>query len=369
MRVILNGLAALKPKTGVGHYVAQLAAHMPCATLYPGDVPAVVRRLAASKSGTGTGTPTLRGLAIQTAKHLGKIAVGVHFARTSRIGFDLYHEPNFIPLPCELPTVLTVHDLSVLKFPHWHPADRVRHHERHFHAATRRAACIVVVSEAVRHDALAHGVPAHKLAVVHNGVSSSFRPMTIDRAGLGVPERFTLCVGTIEPRKNLLTVMRAFADLPAAAREACPLILAGPWGWRSEAERAFFESTAKPRGARHLGYVSDADLPALYNAASALLYPSFYEGFGLPPAEMLACGGAVVYAQEAAAVREVVGDCGEALPAEDVPAWRRMLLRIAAGELRPAPDGVVRAARFTWAKCATETRAIYGQVLGLRAAA
>lgn len=386
MRVVMNGLAALKPKTGVGHYVAHLHRHLArlfpdsAIALYPGGGLAGLvehgQRLigggGGSPSGTGPLWRRILGTGLHTAKHAGKVAAGVHFARRCHaLGYELYHEPNFIPFAADLPTVVTVHDLSVLLHPEWHPADRVRHHERHFPTAVRRAAHVIVVSEQVRAEVVREvGVPAAKVTAVHNGVSPEFRPLPpaaveACRARLGLPRRYFLCVGTVEPRKNVLTVLRAFADLPAGVRSACPLVLAGPWGWKADAEQAFFDSTARPAGARHVGYVPAADLPAVYNGAAALLYPSFYEGFGLPPAEMLACGGAVVCSRDAAAVREVVGPCGLYLDAGDVAGWRDAMRRLADGAEVPR-GGVGRAARFTWDRAARETFDVYARVLGVR---
>jgi alpha-1,3-rhamnosyl/mannosyltransferase len=384
MRVVLNGLAALKPKTGVGHYVANLHRHLvhqfPDSdfALYPGG--RLADLIERSQGFFGPGSPRVHrsrwsrvpGSAFHTAKHAAKVAAGIHFARRCRaFGYDLYHEPNFIPFSVDLPTVVTVHDLSVLLHPEWHPADRVTHHERHFVSAVRRAAHVIVVSEQIRGELLREvGVSPDKVTAVHNGVAPEFRPLppgeiAAARVRLGLPRRFFLCVGTVEPRKNLLTVLRAFADLPAGVREACPLVLAGPWGWKSDAERAFFDSTARPAGARHLGYVAAADLPAVYNAAAAVLYPSLYEGFGLPPVEMLACGGAVFCSHEAAAAREVVGRNGFYLDAADVRAWRDAMKRIAEGIDSPS-GGVKHAAQFTWERAARQTFTVYESVLGKR---
>src|SRR5207253_2488871 len=155
-------------------------------------------------------------------------------------------------------------------------------------------------------------------------------------------------------------------DLPPRARAACPLVLAGGWGWKSGPERELFEAEARNQGAIHLGYVDDADLPALYTGAAALLYPSFYEGFGLPPVEMLACGGGVI-ASTADAVREVVGRHAVLLDPHDLAGWREAMRRAATDPEFLAESrrgGIAHARRFTWHRAAEQTLAVYRQVLG-----
>lgn len=385
MRVVLNGLAALKPKTGVGHHVADLTAALVAEfptdafTLYPGDT--LSRWVAAANRGAAGGAhgsrpglvKRLLGGVKSVGKTMAKAASGLHFAAYTRaFRFDLYHEPNFVPFRAHLPTVVTVHDLSVLKFPQWHPADRVKFHERHFLRGLGLARHVIVVSEAVRSE-LIHDLhcPPERVTTVHNGVGPQFVRQSPEavagtRRELGLPERFFLCVGTIEPRKNLGVVIRAFADLPSEVRSQCPLVLAGPWGWRSDEERMLFDQIGVPAGARHLGYVPSRLLPALYSAARVLLYPSHYEGFGLPPVEMLACGGAVIVSTDPA-VREVVGRCGKVIVPDDVTGWRDAMREAANDDeflTALSRGGVARSATFTWTRAARETMAVYRKVLG-----
>ena len=383
MRVLINGLSTLKAKTGVGHHIADLFAALGATepssqfTLYPGKM---IRHLAErratrtnesrprSAAGTAGWAKRLKGSVVATAK----FGIRSHFAAYSRcFPFDLYHEPNFVPLPTRLPTVITVHDMSVLKYPDWHPADRVRYHQKHFLKGLSRAAHVIVVSEAVRQEMIADlNCPAERVSTVHNGIGSQFVPLTPERIAsarrdLGLPEKFFLCVGTIEPRKNLGAVLRAFIDLPASVREACPLLLAGPWGWRADADRELFEGAGRAAGARHLGYVSAGQLPLLYGAARVLLYPSHYEGFGLPPVEMLACGGAVL-ASTASALREVMGPIGKLIDPSDITAWRDAMRRVALhDEYRNelAAGGIAHTRQFNWNRAARETIAVYRKVL------
>jgi alpha-1,3-rhamnosyl/mannosyltransferase len=181
-----------------------------------------------------------------------------------------------------------------------------------------------------------------------------------------LPPRYLLCLGTIEPRKNVLTLLRAYCALPAALRERWPLVLAGAWGWNTEAVADYFHAEARHRGVLHLGYVADAHLAAVYNGARALVYPSRYEGFGLPPLEMMACGGAVL-ASTAEALAETVGGQAHLVHPEDVDGWRAALARVLTDDnwWRALRQGAMaHARRFTWDRCAEETWAVYRTVLG-----
>jgi len=382
MRVVVNGLAALKPKTGVGHHVAELVAALRAQAsgdqflLYPGQwLGRAAGAISRPVGGTGERTRParlrwLRG-AVKTAA---KTACRVHFSGFVRaFRPQLYHEPNFVPFPTRLPTVVTVHDLSVLKYPQWHPADRVRLHQKQFLKGLGRARHVIVVSESVRHELITElGCPAERVTAVHNGIGMQFTPPSAEsldaiRQKWKLPEQYFLCVGTIEPRKNIATVMRAFLELPAELRRHCPLILAGPWGWKSDTERTLFHTAGADSGLRHLGYIADGDLPALYGAARVLLYPSHYEGFGLPPVEMLACGGAVL-ASTAAAVQEVVRGHAWFIDADDLPGWRETMKRAVYDDAflaRLRAGGTGHAAQFTWAGAAERTLAVYRRVLGL----
>jgi alpha-1,3-rhamnosyl/mannosyltransferase len=384
MRVIVNGVSAIKPKTGVGHTTAYLHRALCEASpedsfwLYPGSLlsrtgSALVRKLSGNKKSKGADGGSPKRSLRSSVMGVAKAAYREHFRLAARWGgFDLYHEPNFVPIRTHLPTVVTVHDLSVLLHPEWHPADRVAFHEKHFLAGLRLADHCIVVSQAVRREMIdVLGCTTHFVTAIHNGIGEQYVPQSAEqiapvRSRLRLPDRYFLTVGTIEPRKNLLTVMQAFCDLPAEVRESCPLVLAGGWGWKSGPEREFFETQAGPKGVLHLGYVADADLPALYSGAAVLLYPSFYEGFGLPPAEMLACGGAVI-ASTATAVREIVGRHAPLVDPLDRVGWRDAMLRAVR-----EPDwldafragGIRHARQFTWPRAAEQTLAVYRAVLG-----
>lgn len=384
MRVLFNGASAIRPKTGVGHTTMNL--HRALSTLSPSDTfwcyPGERIRNLAGRFFKPAARPTASarppkpaksGLAKRLVLHVARSAYGFHFHSIARLGgFDLYHEPNLVPFRVPLPTVVTVHDLSVILFPNWHPADRVKRYEQAFARGIEAAAHILVDSDAVRSEAIrVLGLSPERVTTVHCGIAPTFQPQSpeaiaVVRSRLNLPPRYLLYVGTVEPRKNLTTLLRAFCDLPANLRESCPLVLGGSWGWRSEPERELFESEARHKCVRYLGYVADENLPGLYAGAEALFYPSHYEGFGLPPIEMMATGGAAVVST-ADAVREVVGKQAIQIEPGDLDGWREALRRsivdrdyLAAFRGR----GVAHAAQFSWSEAARSTIHVYRRVLG-----
>jgi len=388
MRVIFNGLSAFRPRTGVGSYVVNLLAELQQIagageiTPFPrgwlanvahaaGGVIARRQRQPHRLAATLEASASWRGRVKQGVRAAALRACRGAFNIACRRGFDLYHEPNFIPWPSEIPTVVTVHDLSVLLHPEWHPAHRVAFHQRHFARSLARCRHVLTDSECVRREIIAAvGLPPERVTGIPIGVRPDFRPMSSSEIKpvlkrLGLPDSFLLYVGTIEPRKNLLTLLQAYCDLPEELREKSPLVLVGPWGWNFAAIRDFYETRARHCGVIHLGYLADADLPAIYNAARALVYPSYYEGFGLPPAEMLACGGAVI-ASTADALREVLGDRAEFIEPDDLAGWRDAMAAVIADDDRwqELRHGTLqRARRFTWRRTAELTWQTYQTIV------
>ena len=387
MRVLVSHLGLETQKTGVGHYAGELVR---CLRALPGEHQvfeyrhAFLHRLRQRRR-TGTGTPAAPGLPGNSLKVLVRnrfrswkhtlVRCYAWLAYRSR-HFDLYHEPNFIPLPCELPTVATVHDLSVVLHPEWHPPERVARFERYFRGSLERCRHLLTVSESARQEIIhTLGVPPERVTCVYNGVRPGLRRLPPAEVSeqlrqLGLPPEYLLYVGTIEPRKNVLRLLRAYCGLPAALRVRCPLLLVGGWGWRADDVAAFYHDEARHQGVRHLGYLPEERLPIVYNGARALLSPSLYEGFGLPPVEMLATGGAVI-ASRIGPHEETCGKVACLVEPEDIGGWHDALERILTddGWREQLRAGAVEAARpFTWERCAADTLAVYRRTLGMRAA-
>jgi alpha-1,3-rhamnosyl/mannosyltransferase len=385
VRVIVNRFSTLGQKTGIGHYTAELLRCLEDQASgkivsFPSGLAWKLGQLwgkarpaltAGEKSETPHGFApwfALRKKVVQGIRTIGQAYLGRQLRRAlRRQDFDLYHEPNTIPLPCDAPTVTTVHDLSAFLHPEWHPLGRAAFFEKKFLPSLGRSQHFIAVSEFTRREMIEilH-VPAESVTRVYNGIRPDLRPLpasvvaeTLKR--LQLPPRYLLHVGTIEPRKNLLRLLQAYCSLPDKVRSRCPLLLVGNWGWSSAEVADYWHAEARQRGVLHLGYVSDTDLAAIYNGARALVYPSLYEGFGLPPLEMLACGGAVL-ASTADAVAEIVGGQGHLIDPHDIGNWRSAMARIIHDDDWHAQlrcNAVERAHPFTWDRCAQETLQVY----------
>lgn len=284
----------------------------------------------------------------------------------------VYHDPNFVPFRFRGPTVITVHDVSWVRHPECHPGRRLAHLYSNFPKALRAADRIIVVSEFVRNELLAcFTVDERKIDVVHNGVAPRFRPHSseetaavLNRHGLKHGGYFA-AVGTLEPRKNLHTALAAHLRLPQAMRRAMPLALIGGNGWFTDTLSAALSASLADGSVRRLGYVSDDDLPALTAGARAIVYPSIYEGFGLPVVEAMA-SGVPALCSTAPALREVAGSAALFCGPTDVEGFTCAMRELAdddALSARLGAAGVERARQFSWSRTATETLAVYRKVV------
>jgi glycosyltransferase involved in cell wall biosynthesis len=260
-----------------------------------------------------------------------------------------------------------VHDLAFLRYPEILTAQSRRYYGqvRDVVAEVER---VIVDSHCTAADVRELlGVPAERVRVIHLAPTPLGPPpppagVAAARARYGLEGPFLLYVGTLEPRKNLRTLLRAFAHL-AGEQSAC-LALAGPRGWLDEAIVA--EAGRQAGRVRLLGPVPAADLIALYATATAFVFPSLYEGFGLPPLEAMAAGTPVVAAR-ASCLPEVLGDAALFAPPEDEQALAEALRAVLQdADLRAdlRERGLARAAQFSWERTAAETLAVYREVLG-----
>lgn len=286
-----------------------------------------------------------------------------------RAKLDLLHGPAFVgPLVSACPLVVTVHDLSFLFFPQSFRTLNRSYLRLFTRLSVRRAQRVLAVSESTKRDLVQYyGLSPAKVDVVYNGVNSAFRPLPADQVAAfrhqtGLPDRFMLFVGTLEPRKNVVRLIEAYARLP---RERPPLVLIGGKGWLYEQIFARVEALNLSDQVHFAGYVLAEDLPLWYNAADLFVYPSLYEGFGLPPLEAMACGTAVI-TSTASSLPEVVGKAGQTVDPTDIQALATAMEQVlAARDLREQmqAEGLARAREFSWEKTAQRTVGSYRRAL------
>jgi len=294
----------------------------------------------------------------------------------ARARCNLFHSAAYaMPAACPVPAIVTVHDLSFFRIPDAFPARQAAYLRAATRLSARRAAAIIAVSDFTRRELLElTSARPERVHVIPNGVDEDMRApsparLAAWRAERGLPERFVLSVGTLQPRKNVSTLLRAFARLLADWTDelgtAPELVLAGAAGWGGvdpvdEARRLGIE-----RSVRAVGFVPAGELPFWYAAADIMALPSRYEGFGLPALEAMACGTPVVVSA-ATSLTEVVGPAGLSVQATDAEAWAESLRRLLANPAQAtalSAAGRARAAGFTWQRTATETANLYRGVL------
>ncbi len=287
--------------------------------------------------------------------------------------FDLYHEPNILPLPFDGPTVITVHDLSWIRHPEAHPLERVRAMNRYFPAGLARASRVLTDSAFVKQElADLFRFPSEKIAIVPLGVEPLFQPLSaaqtqdvLQRLKLVHGEYF-LAVGTLEPRKNLGVALDAYMRLPDDIRCRFPLVLAGMKGWNGTALEQRLDALSRTGELRLPGYLPRGDLAGLIAGATTLVFPSLYEGFGLPLLEAMACGVPAI-SSNAASMPEVVGDTGMLLDPQDVEGMTQAMTRMTSAPEERCQLGYLaleRSKRFTWAACVDGTLRAYHHALG-----
>lgn len=347
LHVVVDGSGLERPRAGVGVYTSQILRAMAV------DRPDCRLTVFGPRRASALVPQSTYRLLPQTR------LIGRHLqwpAEIRRLRPNAYFGPaGALPLrDVGCPAVITVHDLAIYRNSAWFPGGQPLSTRLVVPRSVLRADVIVAASESTARDVVEFfDTDRRRIQVVHHGVSPRFHPMAredldIARARLGLPERFILFVGTVEPRKNLDTLLDAWVLM----RDRPDLVIVGSWGWRFESVRQKMERLG-PR-VHHLESVDPEELPAIYNLARALAHPAWYEGFGLPPLEAMASGTPVA-ASNTSSLPEIVDGAALLVPAGDVEAWRAALERLIAdtdlaADLRHR--GILRAAQFSWERAA-----------------
>ena len=372
LRVGLDGYPLSEPRTGVGHYTLELARAL--ALNFPKDQ----FELVSPKpfAGSVVEENELSNLTFVKARsssirgHWWSVGLPLYARRAS---FDLFHGTNFeLPLWQHRRSVLTVHDLSTLLYPELHRQPLVRRARVRLPLAVKMATAIVTPTETVKRELCQHlKVKPEKVIAIHEAPRTVFRSVPDTESGairnrLGVEDDFLLFVGTLEPRKNLLTLLKALAQIVRDTSLRPQLVIAGGEGWLMSETESIVKSSGISERLLFTGYLQDEGLRALYSSCKAFIYPSIYEGFGLPPLEAMACGAPVI-ASRIAALQEVLGDAAILIDPLDNDSLARAIVDLferdqRCQEMRSA--GLEHAARFSWDQTARLTHEVYERVVG-----
>jgi alpha-1,3-rhamnosyl/mannosyltransferase len=371
MKIILETDSIVPPLTGIGRYTWELASRL--RNVHGVDTVRYLYRdrwidnVASLRPHSGPATPhSSRSRLTRAAYRL--IAPVVLRQRLKAHADHIFHGPNFY-LPAKTGrSVATIHDLSVYRYPEFHPFDRVAFMRRQIPLSMRRADFLITVSEFTRQEVISHfGWPQDKIKAIPLGVDLRYRPRTEDetrpilaRHGLS-HGGYLLCTATIEPRKNIDRLLTSFEQLPHRLRLHCPLVLIGGSGWRNRELMRRIESAQGQGWLHYLGYVPESELPYLTAGAYGFLFPSMYEGFGLPVLEAMACGIPVV-TSNAASLPEVTQGSALLVNPLDVDELACAILRcIQDGPWRreAAARGRGVAQGYSWATMAQKTVDVY----------
>lgn len=365
MRIAFEGTTLQPERTGVGYYSEHLLRHLAAAA--PDDDFVVVSNRQPVPS-----QPLPERIAMRyPQRRMMRLAwmqtMAPSVLRDAHV--DVAHFTNgLMPLATTVPTVITIHDMSLTLFPECHPRRRRLVKRPFMRMAAARAAAIITPSASAKADLVRiYGVDAARVHVVHEAAAPEFHPVT-DPATLAavrrrhdLPDRFVLYVGAIEPRKNLPRLLEAFAERHHRGELPHRLVFVGPYGWLSEDFGARIEALGLSRAVHFTGYVPFADLPAIYSLADMFVFPSLYEGFGLPVAEAMACGAPTIIGGTSS-LTEIGGDAVSVVDPLDVIALGDAMVALA-GDVERRRElsrlGLERSKEFSWDRAARETLAVY----------
>lgn len=295
--------------------------------------------------------------------------------KLSRLAADLFHGPAFFaPFgKSNFPGIVTIHDLAAFRFPETLPRKFAAYLRWLVRRVVRKVDHVIAVSENTKNDLVQLlKTPPEKITVIYEAVDPVFQPPK-DVTGLAdkitqkfqIQKKYLLYVGTVEPRKNLINLFKAFQQIAGKLGDEYQLVVCGQKGWLANPIYDFVRDERMDEQIKFLGYVSSADLPLLYQGAAALVYPSLYEGFGLPPLEAMTCGIPVIGSQNSA-ISEVVSDAGLLVSATDAGQLAAAMLEIVQNEAlrrQLSQRSLARAQQFSWQRAARETLALYSKVL------
>jgi glycosyltransferase involved in cell wall biosynthesis len=369
MRIGIDGMSLAQPRTGVGTYTFELARALAAAA--PPDEFELVSPLPFEPSVLAGIQPANLRCIYTKPNVLQRRWWTIGLPRYIRSHpFELFHGTNYeVPLRAQCPTVVTIHDLSLLLHSSTHEARAVRRARLLLPLMARKAKLIVTPSELIKNEVCEHlRIQPRKVFAIPLAPRANFKPLPLEqtvavRQRLNVADEFLLFVGTIEPRKNLLTLVQALEELLRTTDLRPQLVVAGKVGWKVDDVLARVHGSTSRDRVRMIGFVSDNELRALYSSCRAFVYPSVYEGFGLPPLEAMACGAPVI-ASRVPSIKESVARIVSATDSKSLAGAMVELLTDQQARQSLSERGREYAQEFSWQRTAALTREVYAQALG-----
>ena len=377
MRIGLDGYPLSEIRTGIGHYTFELGKHLAAATR--DDEFRFISPRPFDDSITGDlnfhqlpSASKLRFVHAETniiTRHWWSTGLPRYLRREK---IELFHGTNYqIPLFGSCPSIVTIHDLSLLLHPATHNKRAVYRARIFLSRVVRRARMIITPTESVRSEVVEHlKVAPEKIVAIPEAARDCFRALPADstlevRRRLKIKDDFLLCVATLEPRKNLERLLSAFTDLLRTTDLRPQLVLVGREGWLVADLMRRMNAANLSENLRWVGYISDDDLCALYSSCRLFIYPSLYEGFGLPPLEAMSCGAPVI-ASRIASIAEVTGQAARLIPSTDTKSLTKSIATLwhdAAARRQLSVCGLERAKEFTWKRTAELKNEVYRRVI------
>lgn len=367
-RLLVDSISLLSPLTGIGRYTYEISKYIKDKNNVSVEYFYGYYSKNLVKPSSATEIKNLKSIIVKN-NLIKKIVRKLLFA-SSRIfapSYDLYWQPNFIPNDGinAKKIVTSVHDFSFILYRDFHPKERVEYIEKYFYKNVVKSDMIITGSEYSKQEILQRlDFTEDQVTVIHHGIDHDlfkvYKNVNID---FGLPSKFILSVGSIEPRKNLIGLLKAYDSLNEDLKKEYKLVLVGFKGWKNKEIMDILDNNQE--NIHYLGFVSDEDLAKVYNLASLFVFPSFYEGFGLPPLEAMACGTPVV-SSNLTSMPEVCIDAAvycDPHDTKDIKSKIELVLNDVSLQSSMIQKGIERAKQFTWGKSADEHMKVFEKMI------
>ena len=364
-KIVVDTLALLSPLTGIGRYTYEICDQLKNKDEFDLDFYYCYFSKNIIKPDEVSKTKNFKNFLSKTPllKKVSRKLLNTYTTLQYKKNFDIYWQPNFIPnvnIKSKF-TVTSVHDFSFLHHKEFHPKERIEYFQKYFFENIKKSDLIITGSEFIKKEILNHiDIDKSKVKVVYHGIDHNvFKKYDEIDLSINLPKNFLLCVGSLEPRKNLYRLLKSYELLPKYIKEEYKLVLVGFSGWENS---EILEIINKNKNYIHyLGYVTNEELAMIYNLAKIFIYPSLYEGFGLPPIEAMACGVPVI-TSENSPMQEVCKDYATYInpyEIDDIVSKLKFLIENEKYRSDKSTDAIQHVQSFTWEKSATEHSKIF----------